>query len=120
MTLADDYQDRFVTALSPIAEALEQQLRSYLSEESHIDRISARAKSVDRFLSKAKKLVDGVAKYSDPLNQIQDQVGARVITFYVSDIETISKVIENYYRLVETRTIVPERVNDFDTAGVAI
>jgi ppGpp synthetase/RelA/SpoT-type nucleotidyltranferase len=118
MSLADDYKHRFMTALSPIAEALEQQLRSYLSEESNIDRISARAKSVDRFLSKAeKKGVDGNNKYSDPLNQIQDQVGARIVTFYVSDIKVICAVVEKYYRLVETKTIVPDSEWEFGYFG---
>lgn len=117
MTLANDYRLRFTDALTTIAEALELQLRSYLSEELHIDRISARAKSIDRFLDKAGKVVGGVKKYSDPLNQIQDQIGARIITFYVSDIQPISAVIEKYYRLAESKTIVPDSEWEFGYFG---
>jgi putative GTP pyrophosphokinase len=117
MTLADNYRHRFTSALVPIAEALEQQLHSYLSEELHIDRISARAKSVDRFLDKAAKAVDGSNKYSDPLNQIQDQIGARIITFYVSDIKIISSVVEKYYRVAESKTVVPDSEWEFGYFG---
>lgn len=117
MTLDVDYRLRFINALVPIASALEQQLRTYLSEELHIDRISARAKSIDRFLDKAGKVIDGIRKYSDPLSQIQDQIGARIITFYVSDIQAISQVIERYYRLAESKTIVPESEWEFGYFG---
>jgi ppGpp synthetase/RelA/SpoT-type nucleotidyltranferase len=117
MSLADDYKRRLTEALSPIAIAIEQQLRDYLSDEIHIDRISACAKSADRFLAKAGKSVDGVNKYSDPLTQIQDQVGARIITFYVSDIKPISAVIEKYDRLVESKIIVPDSEWEFGYFG---
>jgi ppGpp synthetase/RelA/SpoT-type nucleotidyltranferase len=62
--------------------------------------------------------VDGVARYSDPLNQIQDQIGARVVTFYISDIPQVDAVIEKYYRLVESKTLVPDSQWAFGYFGV--
>src|SRR5690348_13614566 len=81
--LQEDYRRRFDAALVPIAKELERYLRELLEGEAHIDRIVARAKSIPRFLAKAAKIDKGVLKYSDPLHQIQDQIGARIVTFYL-------------------------------------
>lgn len=51
--------------------------------------ITYRAKEVDSFRDKASK-----DKYSDPINQIMDMVGIRVITYVESDIQKICKIIE--------------------------
>lgn len=99
------------------AAAIEQQLRGYLDGIPHVDRVSARAKSIDRFVAKANKLVDGFPKYSDPLSQIQDQIGARIIGFYLSDIEAISLLIEKYFRPIESKLLVPESEWEFGYFG---
>lgn len=111
------YRERFGQALTPLASAIEEQLREYLAAEPRIDRVSARAKSVDRFLEKADTLVDGKPKYSEPLRQIQDQIGARVITFYRSDIERVADLVRKYYRPVESREIVPDSEWEFGYFG---
>lgn len=102
-TLEQAYRRRHELALSPLAKAIEQQLGEYLQGKPHIDRISARAKSVDRFLAKATKHEKGGPKYSEPLEQIQDQVGARIITFYAHDVVWISEIIERYFRPIEVK-----------------
>jgi ppGpp synthetase/RelA/SpoT-type nucleotidyltranferase len=83
------YIARRKKVLLPLAARIEENLKSLFGELPRIDRISARAKSVERFIGKAAKLEDGQPKYDDPLNQIQDQVGARIVTFYASDVESI-------------------------------
>jgi ppGpp synthetase/RelA/SpoT-type nucleotidyltranferase len=118
MSLADDYRRRFTKALIPIAKAIEEQIRQFISEEDHIDRIIARAKTIDRFLAKAAKVVEGIPKYSDPLNQIQDQIGARIVTFYLSDVGRVSEAIEKYYRPVEAKALVPESESEFGYFGM--
>lgn len=99
------------------AAAIEQQLRGYLEGTSHVDRVSARAKSVDRFVAKATKIEDGSPKYSDPLSQIQDQIGARIVSFYLSDVEAISLIIEKYYRPIESKALVPDSEWEFGYFG---
>jgi putative GTP pyrophosphokinase len=89
----------------------------YLAAEPRIDRVTARPKSIDRFLAKARKVENGKPKYAEPLRQIQDQVGARVITFYWSDVERISAVVERYYRPIEARNLVPESEWEFGYFG---
>lgn len=108
MSLETEYQQRFDNALVPVAAALQTLLEELLLGEVRIDRISTRAKSVGRFLSKAATVQDGNEKYSDPLSQIQDQIGARIITFYRSDVDRISEIVERYFRSIESRSIVPD------------
>lgn len=115
--LEKEYRQRFDTVLMPLAEALEKHLKDSLQGEARIDRISARAKGVDRFVAKANAMEDGRPKYSDPLRQIQDQVGARVVTFYLSDVDRIAAVIERYYRRVEARVVVPDSESEFGYFG---
>jgi putative GTP pyrophosphokinase len=99
------YQERYTKALQPLAQALETQLQEYLEGEPRIDRVNARAKSIDRFMKKASKIEDKKQKYSEPLHQIQDQIGARIITFYRSDIDRVSKIILKYFRPIEAKDI---------------
>lgn len=76
------YADRHNRVLVPLASKIESHIRELFAASPRIDRIGARAKSIDRFVAKAEKQVDGRPKYDDPLAQIQDQIGARIITFY--------------------------------------
>jgi putative GTP pyrophosphokinase len=61
-------------ALAPLARAIEGQLCEYFATGPHIDRVTARPKSVERFLAKAQTYEHEKLKYSEPLRQIQDQV----------------------------------------------
>ncbi len=111
------YQRRRQEALVPLATELERYVKEVLSECPRIDRVVARAKGVDRFLDKAEKLDNGVAKYSDPLNQIQDQVGVRVVAFYLADIDPTSKAVLDYLAPIEDRRIVPDSPSEFGYEG---
>ena len=111
------YRERFAAALEPMAAAIERHIRDHLGSEPRIDRVSARAKSIDRFLQKAQAAVGGQPKYSDPLRQIQDQIGARIITFYRSDVERVAALIEKYYRPIESQDLVPESEWEFGYFG---
>jgi len=117
VTLEADYRERYRTVLEPLAKSLTEHLQGVLQGIPRVDRIQARAKSIPRFLAKAAKVEGGVAKYADPLHQIQDQVGARIICFYLSDVDAISKEIERYFRQVERREVVPEREAEFGYMG---
>jgi putative GTP pyrophosphokinase len=111
------YQKRFDKALVLLAKNLEEELIKLLEGQSHIDKVSVRAKSVDRFIQKSKKTIEGKPKYSDPYNQIQDQIGARIVTFYLSDVGKISKYIRKYYKPIEVSTIVPDSEKEFGYFG---
>ena len=88
--LRDVYEMRRTQMLLVLATRLEAHLRTVFDRCARIDRISVRAKSVDRFVAKAEKEINGKRKYDDPLTQIQDQLGARIVTFYKSDVERLT------------------------------
>jgi putative GTP pyrophosphokinase len=117
MTIREEYQQRYDTLLIRLAVGVQGLIADYLDGVPRIDRVCARAKSVERFVTKSEKLLDGHRKYSDPLAQIQDQVGARIITFYLSDVADVAQTIEKYFRPVESKDLVPESEWEFGYFG---
>jgi putative GTP pyrophosphokinase len=113
-----EYRQRHEELLVPLARALQEHLAGNLKGTLRIDRISARAKDPVRFMGKALKQTDGgQRKYADPFDQIQDQVGARVVVFYVSDVEAVAEKIGKYYRRIEMKHIVPDSPSEFGYVG---
>lgn len=116
-TLEEVFALRRERVLLPLAKSIEDHLKELFTDFPRVDRISARAKSVDRFLRKAAKFDNGKQKYDDPLNQIQDQVGARIVTFYPGDVERVRAEIEKYFKYIESQKIVPESAREFGYEG---
>lgn len=106
------YEDRYNSTLKPLAAELEKYLKKIIIYP-RIDNISVRAKSVVSFCDKANKILDGKIKYSDPLNQIQDQIGARIITYYTSDVSQISKIVEDYFGKIEKTPVIQDDPKKF-------
>lgn len=117
MNLKEQYQARYDSVLCPVAMNLRDHLCDNLSNLPRIDSVKARAKSVDRFVDKAATLVGDHYKYSDPLNQIQDQIGVRIVTFYWDDVDVVSEEVEAYYRNIEARLIEPDSEYEFGYVG---
>lgn len=111
------YKVRFETILNPLAVAVENQLKAYLVGVDRIDRVCARPKSVKKFIGKAGKLHEGSLKYREPLRQIQDQIGARIVTFYNTDVETVAPLVTQYYSKREFTSHVPESESEFGYEG---
>lgn len=108
MSLKEQYAERHQRVLKPLAEALQSFIAELVNGQARIDRITARPKSVDRFLAKSENYAeDGTPKYEHPIHQIQDQVGARVVVFYKSDVQRVSDILLNYLRPTETKDLVP-------------
>lgn len=103
--------------IMPLAVRLEAHLKSLFDGYARIDRVSVRAKSVDRFVAKAEKQENGKSKYDDPLNQIQDQLGARIIMFYKSDVDKLASEIKKYFRYIESVQVVPDSEREFGYEG---
>jgi putative GTP pyrophosphokinase len=88
------------------ARKLESLINELIGEEEGINYLTAtaRAKDPESFLAKAAKPHPddpGRPKYDDPLNQITDLVGARVITFLVEAVDRVCEVIEEEFEIVE-------------------
>jgi len=54
--------------------------------------VSSRRKSLESFTAKAKE-----EKYTDPVNQIKDMAGVRVITYLETDVSRIAKIVEGLF-----------------------
>lgn len=116
--LRAEYNRRYCGVLQPIAAKLSQVLIADVTGLKRIDRVSARAKDVDRFMDKATKLKDdGSRKYDDPLSQIQDQLGVRIVVFYLDDVVSVSQAIEAYHRPIESKLLVPDSLSGFGYFG---
>jgi len=67
--------------------------------------VEARAKTLDSFRVKASQPSEndpaGLPQYLDPLKQITDLAGIRIITFFPKDVETVSQVLRNEFEILE-------------------
>lgn len=111
------YRLRHEAILVHLASEVEDFISDLVKGLPRIDRVQARAKSPERFVSKALKEEGGKRKYSDPMSEIQDQIGARIITFYLSDVNSVCTHIEKYFRHIEKRSVLPESVAEFGYFG---
>ncbi len=74
--------------------------------------VTGRAKSVDSFAAKAGRTVDGVPVYTDPLRDIGDQVGLRVITYVRSDVAAVAEVLGSQLRILDDRDLGQETAGE--------
>jgi putative GTP pyrophosphokinase len=116
-SLRTEYKRRHGTVLVPLADSLRAFLINCLEGEPRIDRIAARAKEIDKFVVKATKLVSGRPKYEEPFEQIQDQVGARIITFYPSDVVRLDPIVKRWFNPIEIKNHIPESHWEFGYFG---
>jgi putative GTP pyrophosphokinase len=116
--LAAAYALRFSATLEPLATGLQQYLNTIVAGRPRIDRVSVRAKGTDSFLRKAATLdKDNLPKYADPLSEIQDQIGARITTFYLRDVVSVQGVVEGYFGSIEKCKKEPESHSQFGYEG---
>jgi putative GTP pyrophosphokinase len=115
--LADKYAKRLERHLRPMRQGLESFVKDQVRDCPRIDRVMARVKDLDRFLEKAGREVDGEPKYLDPLNEIQDQIGARIVTYYASDLPGIRDAVVGYFGVAEEQKIVPDNASQFGYEG---
>lgn len=115
--LVASYRERYTQVLKPLEELLLEHIRQYFRGQPRIDRISVRAKEIDSFIEKSKNTENGKLKYVDPLDQIQDQIGARVITFYRSDVEALDAIVQRYFTAIELKDRIPDSEWEFSYFG---
>ena len=90
--------DRFVALVTTL---LDDAGINYLS-------VNGRAKSVASFAAKADRSVDGVPIYADPLEEITDQIGVRVITYLHSDVTAVADVLGDQLAVLDDRDMGQE------------
>jgi ppGpp synthetase/RelA/SpoT-type nucleotidyltranferase len=74
--------------------------------------VTGRAKSVASFAAKAVRESDGRPVYDDPLTQITDQVGLRVITYLRDDVEAVAGLLADEWTVLDDRDMGQETAAD--------
>lgn len=112
------YEARY-PILKDVANRLENHITGLLMPGVRVDRISARAKSPDRYHAKASKTDEtGSAKYLNPEFEIQDQIGARITVFYLCDVDRVKRSIEKYFKFIEVKSKSPISESEFGYFGL--
>jgi predicted RNase H-like nuclease/ppGpp synthetase/RelA/SpoT-type nucleotidyltranferase len=74
--------------------------------------VDGRAKSVASFAAKAARTVDGVPVYTDPLREISDQIGLRVITYVRSDVAAVAELLDDQVVVLDDRDLGEETASE--------
>jgi putative GTP pyrophosphokinase len=74
--------------------------------------ITGRTKSVASFAAKAARSDDGEPLYADPLTQITDVVGVRVITYLHSDVAAVAELFADQLTIIDDRDLGEETARD--------
>ena len=97
-----DTTDRFVALVTTL---LDDAGINYVS-------VDGRAKSVASFAAKANRSVDGRPLYSDPLEEITDQIGVRVITYLRSDVTAVADLLGDTLTVLDDRDMGQETASE--------
>ncbi|GAA1159716.1 GTP pyrophosphokinase [Ornithinicoccus hortensis] len=65
--------------------------------------VTGRTKSVASFAGKAVRQEDGVPLYRDPLREITDQMGVRVITYLATDVAAVAELVSAELTVLDDR-----------------
>jgi predicted RNase H-like nuclease/ppGpp synthetase/RelA/SpoT-type nucleotidyltranferase len=74
--------------------------------------VTGRAKSVPSFAAKADRSQAGTAVYADPLEEITDQIGVRVITYLRSDVTTVADLLGDQLTVLDDRDMGQETASE--------
>jgi ppGpp synthetase/RelA/SpoT-type nucleotidyltranferase len=67
--------------------------------------VTGRAKSVSSFAGKAQRTVDGAPLYRNPLEDITDQVGVRVVTYLRGDVTAVADLLSDQLSVLDDRDL---------------
>jgi len=74
--------------------------------------VTGRTKSVASFAAKAVRQVEGRPAYADPLTEITDQIGVRVITYLHADVDAVADLLSDQLTLLDDRDMGQETAAD--------
>lgn len=115
-----EYAELYGSCLCDIAENLQAHVHALLSEAGleGVERVTARAKSPVSFSGKARLVLEnGERRYSEPLTQIQDQLGTRVIVLSASSVDPVIEVVHRFLQPIEDIEKAPESDWEFGYFG---
>jgi len=98
----DKYKAVYPTYVQ-FTQRLDDLLKGLLEAENiKYDKIEARAKTIDSF---EEKISRPGKTYSDPLSEITDLSGLRVILYYSEDVEKVIKLLKREFKINETLSV---------------
>ncbi|GAA4256614.1 GTP pyrophosphokinase [Dactylosporangium darangshiense] len=101
--------------LEPLRQKLDALVRDLLEDAGiKVIQVESRAKTLESFGGKLESKGD---KYSDPIHDVTDLVGLRVIAYYVEDVERIGDIVRNEFEVDETNSVMKGREYDPDRFG---
>jgi ppGpp synthetase/RelA/SpoT-type nucleotidyltranferase len=106
MSLEEKYKDirpRYERLATEIEDALKRKIKE---AKIKIASITSRTKTVESFLDKSER-----KPYSDPLIEITDLAGCRVVCLYELDIERVERIIQDEFKICE-------KFNKYKEAGL--
>lgn len=109
--------DSKIGAYEKFEKLLKSLLESLLKKECANAQVSSRTKSVSSFKEKIKRKSKEGKSYGNPLNEITDIVGIRIITYYLNDIDKISAMIENEFEIDKKNSIDKSAILGADQFG---
>lgn len=74
--------------------------------------VSGRAKSITSFAAKAARTSGGHPVFADPLTQITDQIGVRVITYVLSDVQAVADLFADQVVVLDDRDMGRETASE--------
>ncbi|MGJ9423505.1 DUF429 domain-containing protein [Aeromicrobium sp. CF3.5] len=74
--------------------------------------VTGRAKSVASFAEKSRRASGGVPLYADPMTQITDQIGVRVIAYVASDVEAVADLLVDHFIVKNDRDMGLETASE--------
>jgi predicted RNase H-like nuclease/ppGpp synthetase/RelA/SpoT-type nucleotidyltranferase len=74
--------------------------------------VTGRAKSVASFASKAARTVNGRPVFTEPLQEISDQIGIRVITYVHSDVQAVVDLLSDQVSVHDDRDLGRETASE--------
>ncbi len=74
--------------------------------------VTGRTKTVSSFAAKAARMVGEELVYTDPLEQITDQIGLRVITYLHSDVAAVADLLGEELRVIDDRDMGQETASE--------
>ena len=74
--------------------------------------VTGRAKSVASFAAKAARTIDGQTVFANPLRDITDQIGIRVITYVHSDVEAVADLLDDQVVVHDDRDMGRETASE--------
>lgn len=105
---------RRLPLLAGAAEQLEGLARAGLdgTDHHHVDRVYFRVKSASSFVDKVLSRITE-PPYSNPLSQVEDQIGGRVLVLFRHDIEPVVQILEQTFNRVELTHRTPQKDAEF-------